>query len=262
MDRYTITMLRGTVISLLLSLAVCKAYGQTDKKEYPTPPPMTPEMTEFWTPQPDIVTPAPVNGTGAPSDAVVLLGGGNLSEWRHDNGDAVKWDVANGIMTVKPGSGGIRTVREFGDCQLHMEWRSPSEVKGSSQGRGNSGVFLQGRYEIQILDNYENETYANGQAGSLYKQKAPLVNPIRKPGEWNTYDIIYTAPIFSEDGSIHTHGRITVLFNGVLVQNNTIILGTTEYIGFPKVAPHGKGPLSLQDHGDKVSFRNIWIREL
>lgn len=270
MNTYKTTILRGIVVFTLLCSAVCVAYGQergrgqrAEKKEYPTPPPMKPEMTEFWTPQPKIVTPGPeCADIGAPSDAIILLDKKDRSEWKHDNGELSKWDFDEGIMTVKPGTGQIRTIRNFGDFQLHLEWRSPSEVKGQSQGRGNSGVFLQGIYEIQILDNYENETYANGQAGSIYKQSPPLVNPIRKPGEWNTYDIIYTAPRFSKDGNIHTHGRVTVLFNGVLVQNNTLIQGTTEFIGLPKAKPHGDGPIILQDHGDKVSFRNIWIREL
>lgn len=246
----------------VLSLA---ASHQTlaQNKDYPQPPAMVPEMTEFWTPQPQIVTPAPCGKIpGAPSDAITLLGSNDLSQWQHDDGSAVKWNIENGVMTVKPGTGQIRTKKVFGDCQLHIEWSAPTVVKGSSQGRGNSGVFLQGMYEVQILDNYDNETYMNGQAGSIYKQTPPLVNPIRKPGEWNSYDIIFTAPRFKEDGSLQAHGRITVLFNGVVVQNNTLILGTTEYIGLPQIRPHGDGPIILQDHGDLVKFRNIWIRQL
>ena len=199
-----------------------------------------------------------------PSDAVVLLGlkDNAISEWVNcEEGKPVGWQIENGIMTVKPHSGSIRTKKDFGDFQLHLEWSAPTEIVGESQGRGNSGVFMQGMYEVQILDNYQNETYANGQAGSIYKQTPPL-NACQKPGKWNTYDIIYTAPRFKEDGSLQSHGRITVLHNGVLVQNNTMILGTTEFIGFPRIVAHGKGPIILQDHLNPVRFRNIWIREL
>ncbi len=251
-------------ITLLLLGAFSSTVVSQNAKEYPVPPNMVPQMTEFWTPQPQIVTPAPENNiTAPPSDAIVLLGAnGDLSKWQHDDGSAAKWDIAAGVVTVKPRTGQIKTKENFGDCQLHVEWSAPTVVKGESQGRGNSGIFLQGMYEVQVLDNYENETYSNGQAGSIYKQTRPLVNPIRKPGEWNTYDILYTAPRFKEDGTIHTHGRITVIFNGVVVQNNTLIQGTTEYIGLPQIKAHGDGPIILQDHGDLVRFRNIWLRKL
>ena len=224
-------------------------------------------MSEFWTPQPKIVTPPDMDNAvvAPPSDAVVLLGlkDNAISEWVNcEEGKPVGWQIENGIMTVKPHSGSIRTKKDFGDFQLHLEWSAPTEIVGESQGRGNSGVFMQGMYEVQILDNYQNETYANGQAGSIYKQTPPLVNACQKPGKWNTYDIIYTAPRFKEDGSLQSHGRITVLHNGVLVQNNTMILGTTEFIGFPRIVAHGKGPIILQDHLNPVRFRNIWIREL
>ncbi len=260
-----VTSFKSVVIFLGFCVAVPQGAASQNVKEYPQPPQMTPQMTEFWTPQPTVVTPAPYrDATPAPSDAIVLLGEStDLSSWQHDNGSAVKWNIEpKGVLTVKPGTGQIRTKELFGDCQLHLEWSAPTLVKGESQGRGNSGVFLQGIYEVQILDNYQNETYIHGQAGSIYKQSAPLVNPIRKPGEWNTYDIIYTAPRFKTDGTLHTHGRITVLFNGVLVQNNTLILGSTEYIGWPQVKAHGDGPVILQDHGDLVRFRNIWLRKL
>ena len=228
---------------------------------------MTHDMSEFWTPQPKIVTPPDMDNAvvAPPSDAVVLLGlkDNAISEWVNcEEGKPVGWQIENGIMTVKPHSGSIRTKKDFGDFQLHLEWSAPTEIVGESQGRGNSGVFMQGMYEVQILDNYQNETYANGQAGSIYKQTPPLVNACQKPGKWNTYDIIYTAPRFKEDGSLQSHGRITVLHNGVLVQNNTMILGTTEFIGFPRIVAHGKGPIILQDHLNPVRFRNIWIREL
>ena len=255
---------------LLLSawcVGVCAGAAGQDAKKYPDPAPMTHDMSEFWTPQPKIVTPPDMDNAvvAPPSDAVVLLGlkDNAISEWVNcEEGKPVGWQIENGIMTVKPHSVSIRTKKEFGDFQLHLEWSAPTEIVGESQGRGNSGVFMQGMYEVQILDNYQNETYANGQAGSIYKQTPPLVNACQKPGKWNTYDIIYTAPRFKEDGSLQSHGRITVLHNGVLVQNNTMILGTTEFIGFPRIVAHGKGPIILQDHLNPVRFRNIWIREL
>ena len=180
---------------------------------------MTHDMSEFWTPQPKIVTPPDMDNAvvAPPSDAVVLLGlkDNAISEWVNcEEGKPVGWQIENGIMTVKPHSGSIRTKKDFGDFQLHLEWSAPTEIVGESQGRGNSGVFMQGMYEVQILDNYQNETYANGQAGSIYKQTPPLVNACQKPGKWNTYDIIYTAPRFKDDGTLHSHGRITVLHNG------------------------------------------------
>ena len=166
-------------------------------------------------------------------------------------------------MVVKGGSGGIKTKRGFGDCQMHIEFRTPAEVKGDGQGRGNSGIFLMGKYELQVLDNYNNKTYVNGQAGSMYKQLPPLVNACRPPGEWQTYDIIFTAPRFYDDGRLKSQARITVIHNGVLVQNNTTIWGSTEYIGSPVYKKHSdKEPIFLQDHGNPTAFRNIWIREL
>jgi hypothetical protein len=165
-------------------------------------------------------------------------------------------------MTVVKGAGNIVTKRSFGDCQLHIEFRTPAVVVGEGQGRGNSGIFLQSRYEVQVLDNYNNRTYSNGQAGSIYKQHIPLVNACRPPGEWQTYDIIYTAPRFNADGIRIAPGRVTVIQNGVLVQNNVEIRGTTEYDTMPKNFAHGKAPLELQDHGNPVSYRNIWIRDL
>src|SRR5690554_148754 len=237
------------------------------EKAYPKQAPMTPAMSEYWLPQPKIVTPGKVceEAVPAPSDAIVLFDGSDLSEWVSKNGDPAKWTVHDNVFTVKKGTGDIKTKRNFKDFQLHLEWRVPVRITGESQARGNSGVFMQGIYEIQILDNFENETYVNGQAGSIYKQTPPLVNAMNPPGEWNTYDIIYTAPTFKEDGTYRTHPTVTVIQNGVLLQNNTTILGTTEYIGFPKVREHEEGPIILQDHGDPseaISFRNIWIREL
>jgi hypothetical protein len=220
-----------------------------------------PKLTEVWEPVPPVV--APGVGTAPPSDAIVLFDGKDLSAWEHENGSAPKWTVEDGAMTVVKKTGGLRTKRAFGDCQLHVEWRAPAKVEGSDQGRGNSGVFLQGRYEVQVLDSYENRTYSNGQAGSIYKQHIPLVNACRKPGEWQSYDIIYSAPRFSDDGRLAKPAYVTLLHNGVLVLNHVELKGSTEYIGQPSYKKHGpKEPLSLQDHGNPVSYRNIWIREL
>lgn len=221
-----------------------------------------PKATEVWEPVPRKVTPGTVN-SAPPSDAIVLFDGTNLNEWasRRDQG-AAKWDVADGIMTVKPRTGDIISRRKFGDIQLHLEWRSPQVVESEGQGRGNSGVFLQERYEIQILDSYESRTYSNGQAGALYKQSIPLVNATRPHTDWETYDIIYSAPVFNEDGIKVKSAYITVIHNGVVIQNHQEIKGTTEYIGLPKNDAHGKGSIILQDHGNLVSYRNIWVREL
>lgn len=219
-----------------------------------------PEDTEVWEPVPAKVTPGKDNA--APSDAIVLFNGQNLSEWESANGEEAKWTVEDDAITVKAGTGDIRTKKKFNDFQLHIEWRSPSELKGEGQGRGNSGIFLQERYEVQVLDSYSSKTYSNGQAGSIYKQSIPLVNATLPPGEWQTYDIIFTAPRFNEDGSVKSKARVTVLHNGVLVQNNYEIKGTTEYIGAPSYKAHDAAPIRLQDHGNPVSFRNIWLREL
>ncbi|WP_242916488.1 3-keto-disaccharide hydrolase [Pontibacter liquoris] len=241
-----------------LALGLC-AYTQTRAQQVPQPPKMVPEMTEFWEPEVRVITPG--TGMAAPSDALVLFDGKNLSQWKaKGDGSEAKWAVKDNAFTV--GKGDISTKKEFGDFQLHIEWNAPDEVKGESQGRGNSGIFLQDRYEVQVLDSYHNRTYANGQAGSVYKQHPPLVNAMRKPTEWNVYDIIYTAPRFKEDGSVFTPARVTVLHNGVLVQNNVELKGPTEYIGLPAYKPHGKAPITLQDHGNPVQYRNIWVREL
>lgn len=228
-----------------------------------SPAPMKPEMTEIWNPEVKVITPGKMLGD-APSDAIILFDGKDLSQWMSaKDGGAAKWNVKNGILEVAPGSGDIKTRMKFGDCQLHIEWSAPDEVKGDSQGRGNSGVFFQDRYELQILDSYQNRTYRNGQAGSIYKDQAPLVNAMRSPLEWNTYDVIYTAPRFKADGRIDYPARITVLHNGVVVQNNTTILGLTLYIGlhnYPEA--HEDDVIRLQDHGNPTQFRNIWIRKL
>jgi hypothetical protein len=219
-----------------------------------------PKATEVWEPVPRLVE-SKANHL-PPSDAIVLFNGSDLSQWAHRNGDPVKWKLEDGAMTVVGGTGSIFSKEKFGDCQLHLEWRTPSVVVGEDQGRGNSGVFLQNRYEVQVLDNYNNKTYSNGQAGSIYKQSIPLVNACRAPGEWQTYDIIYKAPVFNEDGIKVSSAYITVLHNGVLIQNHTEIKGTSEYIGLPKNIAHGEDSIQLQDHSNPVSYRNIWVRRL
>lgn len=230
-----------------------------------------PKDTEVYEPVPKIVTPAKENKP--PSDAIVLFGGKNLDEWNSvkDSSQPAQWVVKKGAFTVKKGTGNIQTKRLFTDYQLHLEWKIPANITGEGQARGNSGLFLASLgpgdvgYEVQILDCYENKTYVNGQTASIYKQSIPLANACRKPGEWQTYDVIWTAPRFKEDGTVLTPGRVTIIHNGVLVQNNTEVKGATVYIGKPEYKKHGAAPIKLQDHGDKsepISFRNIWIREL
>lgn len=221
-----------------------------------------PKATEIYEPKAPKVTPGGTPGA-APSDAIILFDGKDLSEWiARDGSGTAGWDVKDGAMTVVKGKGDIKTKRTFGDVQLHIEWRSPSVIVGDGQGRGNSGIFLQERYELQVLDSYESQTYSNGQAGAIYKQYVPLVNATRKPGEWQSYDIVYTAPRFSDNGRLVSPAYITVLHNGVLVQNHSAIWGPTEYKGLPVYMSHGDGAIILQDHQNPVSYRNIWIREL
>lgn len=223
---------------------------------------MEPEETEVWEPEPAVVTPGESTNS-APSDAIVLFDGKDLSQWVDKDGKAPGWEVKDGVATVVKGTGLIKTKAGFGNVQLHIEWRAPSEVIGDSQGRGNSGIFLQSKYELQVLDSYNNRTYSNGQAGSIYKQHIPLVNATRAPGEWQSYDVIYKAPVFNSKGVLTKPAYITVLHNGVLVQDNVVLRGPTEYIGIPKYKTHAaKLPLMLQDHSNPVSYRNIWIREL
>lgn len=220
-----------------------------------------PALTEVWEPVPLPIYTTPT--TNIPSDAIVLFDGTNLDHWTNIRGEKAGWNIENGILTVNPGSGNLITKMGFADCQLHIEWRSPAVVKGNGQGRGNSGIFFQERYEVQVLDNYDNPTYTNGQAGAVYKQHVPLANPVRKPGEWQYYDIIYTAPRFNVDSTLKSPAYVTVFLNGVVVQNHVQIKGNTTFTGQPKYTKHHfKAPLLLQDHGDMVSFRNIWIREL
>lgn len=235
------------LIGLIL---ITNLFSQTD----------APKLTEVWEPVPKVILPGTANS--APSDAIILFDGTTTSAWQHADKSAVKWELKDGVLTVKGGTGAIMTKEAFGDVQLHIEWRAPLEVVGNGQGRGNSGVFLQNRYEVQVLDSYNNETYPNGQAASIYKQHIPLVNAMRPTGEWQIYDIIFMAPKFSEDGYVKTPGHLTLLHNGILVQNHVELRGTTEYIGIPKNIAHGNDVIQLQDHGNPVSFRNIWLRKL
>jgi len=224
-------------------------------------PTLDPKLTEVWEPVPEKITPG-VTNAAPPSDAIILFDGKDLNEWTNGQGQAAEWIVEDGAVTVKPRTGVIKTKQKFGDFQLHIEWRSPTEIVGEGQGRGNSGIFMMEKYELQVLDSYESKTYPNGQAGSLYKQSMPLVNACKAPGEWQTYDVIFMAPVFTEKGALKSPARITVLHNGVLIQNNYELKGPTEYNRIPMYQPHGKGSLVLQDHGNPVSFRNIWVREL
>jgi hypothetical protein len=249
------------------------SFGQVQQKTPPPPPPpipsgpekMTPGMTEIWDPEVKVVQPG-VTDRDAPSDAIILFDGSDLNkEWVGMDGKPSIWIVKDGSLISTRGSGYIKSKRAFNDFQLHIEWKTPSEVSGNSQGRGNSGVFLQELYEVQVLDSYDNRTYRNGQAGALYKQYAPLVNACKKPGEWQIYDIIYTAPRFGADSLTYfTPPRVTVIQNGVLIQNNVALRGPTQYIGIPEytIKRHGAGSILLQDHGNPVAYRNIWIREL
>jgi hypothetical protein len=205
--------------------------------------------------EPPVVTPGKTNAD-PPSDAVVLFDGKNLDAWV--NGD--KWIVKDGVATV--GKGDITTKESFGDCQLHIEWSAPNPPSGHSQARGNSGVFLMDRYELQVLDSYKDKTYFDGQASAIYKQTPPMVNAMRPPGEWNTYDIVWNAPKFKDDGSLESPAYITVLHNGVLTLNHFALQGHTLFTEVPRYDQHGKLPIHLQDHGNPVRFRNIWVREI
>jgi hypothetical protein len=225
--------------------------------------PPDPKLTEIWFPVPEKVTPGATPGA-APSDAVILFDGKSLDAWKSaTNGGEAKWNLVNGEMVVAPSTGDIQTKQAFGDAQLHVEWWDPQlPADKVNQDRGNSGIFLQDVYEVQVLDNFENKTYVNGMVGSIYKQYPPLVNAAFAAEHWQTYDIIFTAPRFAADGSLTTPARFTVLLNGVLVQNNVALKGGTTYIGAPSYRPHGDMPLRLQDHGHLVRYRNIWLRKL
>tara|TARA_R110002049_G_scaffold308754_1_gene513884 strand:+ start:21865 stop:22662 length:798 start_codon:yes stop_codon:yes gene_type:complete len=243
-----------------------KAMDTTQQVEQEMEEPTKPEETEFYEPVPPTVN--PVGQNGVPSDAIVLFDGVNMDEWMTvADSTAITWKLNDDkSMSVDRGdkneNATIQTKKVFGSTQLHIEWKSPEIIKGDGQNRGNSGIFLQGKYEVQVLDNNDNDTYVNGQVGSIYKQSVPLAKASVPTGEWNVYDIIYHAPEFDADGNKSKSATITVIHNGVLVQDHFEIKGTTEYIGWPKNQSHGKGPIQLQDHGSPVSYRNIWVREL
>jgi hypothetical protein len=241
------------------------------RQAVPAPAAPKPEDTEVWEPVPKVVTPGS-NNTAPPSDAIVLFDGKNLDEWVSAQDKApAKWTVADGVLTVNKPAGNIETRRSFKNYQLHIEWKIPKNITGTGQARGNSGVFLaspgpgDAGYELQILDSYNNKTYVNGQAGSIYKQGIPLVNANRKPDEWQAYDVVWSVPTFNADGSLKTPAYVTVFFNGVLVQNHFELKGETRYIGQPSYKKYDAAPIKLQAHGDPsepISFRNIWVREL
>jgi len=242
------------------TLVMAQQYDSTDHR-----------ATEVYSPVPPVVTPAATVGA-APSDAIVLFDGKNEDAWvKVADGSAADWIVAGGILTVNKKSGNIQTKQSFTNYQLHLEFRIPATITGEDQARGNSGLFLASTgkgddgYELQILDNYNNKTYTNGQVGSVYKQSIPLANPCRKPGEWSSYDVVWTAPVFNSDGTLASPAKVTAFLNGVLVQNDFELKGQTRYIGKPYYKAHGPSPIKLQAHGDKsepISFRNIWVRPL
>lgn len=242
--------MKKIILLAATAVSVVSAYAQ-----------MKPESTEWYYPQPPKVIPAKTLNQ-PPSDAIVLFDGKDLSKWASSNGEQAKWKVANGEMSVVPGTGSVRTKEYFGDCQLHIEFKSPAPGKHNGQNRGNSGIFLQSTYEVQVLDGDNNPTYVNGMVGSIYKQSAPAVDAYTKNGEWQVYDIYWKAPVFGTSGKLESPAMITVVLNGILIQNNYILKGDTPYIGFPKYEAHGRLPLELQDHGTDVAYRNIWIRNL
>ena len=261
----------AALVSVGIQLSAQAAPQTTAQQSAPAASADKPQDTEVWEPVPKIVTPG-ADCTAPPSDAIVLFEGTNIDEWvsAKDKSPA-KWTVAGGIMTVNKAAGNIESKRTFRNYQLHIEWRIPENITGSGQARGNSGVFLASTgsgdagYELQVLDSYKNSTYVNGQAASIYKQGVPLVNANRKPGEWQTYDVVWTAPVFAADGSLKSPAYVTVFFNGVLVQNHFELKGETRYIGKPLYKKFDGAPIKLQAHGDPsepISYRNIWVREL
>jgi hypothetical protein len=267
-------MTRKILPLIALSILCVPLFGAEDDG---LPPP---EATEYYEPVPAVVHSPP---GGVPTDAIVLFDGTSLDAWEPAKSKNKFWKIKDGAIIATPGNltdeeaaavaatrsapdspwDGIRTKQNFGDVQLHIEFRTPAEVEESGQGRGNSGVFFMDLYEIQVLDSWENPTYVNGQLGSIYKQYPPLVNPARPPGEWQVYDVVFIAPRFAKDGSVESPARMTAFLNGVLIQYDSVLLGPTVWRGEPEYHAHAdKLPIVLQDHNDHVAYRNIWVREL
>jgi hypothetical protein len=263
--------LTAVVASLICSAGTSAQAGANPNSAKEPAAAAKPEDTEQWKPVPAKVMPGAGAGA-APSDAIVLFDGRNQDEWvMAKDGSPARWRVDSGTLIVDKTTGNIKTKRLFRNYQLHLEWRIPADITGEGQARGNSGLYLASTgtgdkgYEVQILDSWENVTYVNGQAASIYKQAPPLVNASRKPGEWQTYDVVWTAPTFRGDGAVEAPAYVTVLHNGVLVQNHFRLLGETLYIGKPAYQKYDRAPIELQAHGDPsapISFRNIWVREL
>jgi hypothetical protein len=265
MARRTLLALAGTIAAA--SLVAGQEKPKVGFKDTPMLPGGKWHVHDGDRPQPRVVEPGTCSTQEAPgrapADAVVLFDGTDLSRWRGEDGGPARWSVADGVLTVTKGAGSILSKDEFGDCQLHVEWATPPAPTRSDQARGNSGVMFFGRYEIQVLDSFESLTYADGQAGAIYGQYPPLVNASRRPGQWQSYDIAFTAPRFKPDGTLESPAYATVFHNGVLVHNHAALIGPMTYRGLPKYQAHGpKGPILLQDHGDPVRYRNIWVREI
>jgi len=243
-----LTMLAAAVLA---AVTVPEIKWKTGDRSRPLPPKVTPGSAS-----------TDERPGAAPSDAVVLFDGKDLSAWQHTTGKPARWTVGSGYFEVAPKTGDLVTKQVFGDAQLHIEWATPAVTRGKDQEPGNSGVFLASTYEVQVLDSYENVTYPDGQAGAIYCQYPPLVNASLPPGRWQTYDIIFHGPRFSESGELLQTAQVTVLHNDVLVQDNVTLTGPTAYMQRPPYQKHGKMPLKLQDHGQPVRYRNIWVREL
>lgn len=259
-------------IALALLSSITLATGAMAQARSPSADnPTDPKATEQWEPVPKVVNPGKQD-SAPPSDAIVLFDGRDLGQWETSNdGSPARWKVHDGVVTVDKNAGNIQTRRHFRNYQLHLEWQVPAGITGEGQARGNSGVFVASTgpgdegYELQILDSWKNATYVNGQAASIYKQAPPLVNAMRPPGQWQTYDVVWTAPVFNADGSLKSPAYLTVLHNGVLVQNHTQLAGETLYIGKPSYKAYDQAAIKLQAHGDPsqpISFRNIWVRPL
>lgn len=250
------TSVAAALTALALSSAASPVTAQDAGRKW--------KVHDLQRPTPRKVTPAAQVGA-APGDAVVLFDGRSLDGWTSRDGSPAKWVMREGYMQTVPGAGPIVSKQRFGDVQAHVEWATPSPGVGKGQDRGNSGVYFMGLYEIQVLDSYENETYVNGQAGSIYKQRIPLVNANRKPGEWQAFDIVWTAPTWKADGTLGSPAYVTAFHNGVLIHDHVALDGETVFIGKPSYKPYDRAPIMLQSHGDPsepISFRNIWLREL